>query len=240
VPYALGALLIVVSFGRAPALAAGTLDIAYAKDHLTGRVVGVPRAQVLSEIGTKAGVEVIGTVVDPDDVVTLEFGGDTLAREMERLLGRQSYSLLYADGGQLRAIHLHGRIAEAAAAPVTPAPAPTMPATAALPNDLMQAVRDHAPIVLGEPLRSIVGTPSASIGALYDVAANNPSAEARAAALDALARAVESDPRLRAMLARGGPSLQGFVEATGGYSTDRIVDGLTAMPASRGAASPTP
>jgi hypothetical protein len=238
-PHLVAAVLIARSAVPAIALGAGSLEVAYTPDRVSGRASDVPRARVVSEMCTKAGVEVVGTVVDPDETVSLEFGGDTLERELERLLQRQSYSLRYADTGRLRAIHLHGRIAEA---PIGSPPPPAVPPVPSrppdLPTDLVQAVRDHPPIMLDEPLRSILGTPSASIASLYTVAAQNPSPEARAAALQAIARVVESDPRLRAALAGAGGALRGFVAATGGQSTDRILDGLATMPGA--AASSTP
>src|SRR5262249_7701468 len=88
----------------------------YERGRLTVHVDAVPLAEVVREIGTQSGAEIVGTVCKPREV-TQAFDGVPVVDGLVRLLGEQNFTLRYGPEGELRQIDLRGESRAATAAP---------------------------------------------------------------------------------------------------------------------------
>jgi len=96
----------VLSAGRTTA-GESTCVVKYEHDRLTVHVDAAPLADVVREIGTQSGAEIVGAVCKPREV-TQAFHGVPIADGLMRLLGDQSFTLRYGPRGELRQIDLRG------------------------------------------------------------------------------------------------------------------------------------
>src|SRR5205814_8862134 len=146
--------------GRALACSAGRAETAdgpsasvltYRNDRLSVRLVGVPLAEVMADIGRASGAEIYGILPQPREV-SAEFDDVPLVEALDRLLGNQNFVLKYGKGDRLHAIKLLGgagvpmRMA-ATPAPTTPTPDPAVAAsgvpTARDPGGAVAMREDH-------------------------------------------------------------------------------------------------
>jgi hypothetical protein len=138
---ALGLLVVaaVAAWRPATALASSqaALQVDLRGDRLTVRARQVPLEDALAAIASRLGAEVHGRVGGPR-TVDVEFEDVALPDGLARLLGRESFALVYGKAGTLRRIHLLGGphdigvapdadVATAASAPPAPTGAPLQP-----------------------------------------------------------------------------------------------------------------
>ena len=197
---AAGAVLVALAVTLGGAAAGGDDRlIEYGKDTLSVRLVKVPVAEVLAEVGRQAGVKVRGEVRTPGDV-TASFETVPLPEALHRLLGEQNFALVYANGGQLRAIRLLGG-PQTAAAPSQSAAAPPPPPPPVQPvQDFAGLVAQHGVVPVSGHLADILGGQSASLQQLLGTALHHEDAAARAEAMHVAMSTMEGDPALRSAL----------------------------------------
>jgi len=183
------------------ALAAAGDDrlIEYGRDALTVRLVKVPVADVLAEVGRQAGAEIRGEVRSPSEV-TASFEAVPLPEALHRLLGDQNFALVYANGGQLRAIRLLGGPQTAGTPSQSATPPPSVPPPTASAQDLAGLVQRHGAVPVSGHLAEAIGGPSASLQQLVDLVLHNEDAAARADAMHVAMSTMEGDPALRSAL----------------------------------------
>lgn len=87
--------------------------VRYANGMLTIQVSDAPVAHVLADVGRQAGATIRGGV-PPERRISVAFTGATLEEGLHRLLGDQSFALVYGAGDQLRAIRVMGGAAQEA------------------------------------------------------------------------------------------------------------------------------
>ena len=104
--------------------------IRYSNDALTVRLSGVPNSEILEELARQSGAEIRGQVREAREV-TADFESVPLPEALARLLGEQTFALVYDKGGRLKAVRLLGGSQEVAEASAPPAGA-TPPAAAAI------------------------------------------------------------------------------------------------------------
>jgi hypothetical protein len=95
------ALLVAGSAGAAP-----LERLEYRDDRVTLRAHDAPLADVVDSLKRQSGAELRGTA--PDGVVTAELDAVPLREALGRLLGEQSFTLTYGEGGRLKTIELKG------------------------------------------------------------------------------------------------------------------------------------
>ena len=117
-----------------------------------------------------------------------------LREALHRLLGEQSFALVYASEGRVRVVKLLGG-PQLASVPTTPPPLPAAPAAPAA--SLVALVTDHAPIAVEGRLADAVGAETASLAQLLDLGLHHEDPIVRAQTLRADVAALEGDPALR-------------------------------------------
>src|SRR5947199_8078870 len=108
--------------------------IRYSNDALTVRLSGVPNSEILEELARQSGAEIRGQVREAREV-TADFESVPLPEALTRLLGEQTFALVYGKGGRLKAVRLLGgspTVAEASASPAAAPGAPSLGSLAAL------------------------------------------------------------------------------------------------------------
>jgi hypothetical protein len=167
------------------------------RDRITGDFTGMSVEDALRQIATATGADVVGTVVD-DRQITLKLNDVPLEVAMQRILGTQSFSLVFDGQGGLRRIRLIN--APAATAPST-ARVPATPATAV--TNPAQLFAIEVPISTVGPLAEALGTGGkASLQQLFELAARSDDAGVRVAAIDASMAAIERDANLQGSIDR--------------------------------------
>lgn len=173
--------------------AAGTPPVAIQQDRITGEFVGVSAEHALRQIADATHADVVGTVVEGRQV-TVKLDNVPLEVALQRILGPQSFSLVFdADGGLRRIRLINSPNAPAAGVTRSAAPAPTQ--TVSNPAQLMQL---EVPISTVGPLAERLGpSGKATLGQLFELAARSDDAGTRVAAVDASMAAIERDTNLQ-------------------------------------------
>jgi hypothetical protein len=188
---------VVATLGVGLALAAAAADrelvLRWADDRLTVRLRDAPASDVLAEFARQSGVEIRGALRTPA-AVTAEFEGVPVADALHRLLGGESFALVYGEGDRLRAVRLLGASAPGDGAPVTPVPA----ARVVLAADDAVAAASKRPVRLGARLARALGAPTANFGELFQAALGARDDRARALAVRAWLGILEDEAQLRA------------------------------------------
>jgi hypothetical protein len=173
------------------ARAADERVIRCADNTLTVQVTKAPLGEVLGEILRQAGAELRGSPRNTGDV-TVDFADVPLQEGLHRLLGDQNFMLVYASDGHLRALRLLGGPQTAGAPPTAPA-APPQPA----PTDLPTLVANHGPVPVTGPLQDAVGSGTATLAQLAQLAVHHDDPTVRSAAVRAVVSTMEADPALK-------------------------------------------
>jgi hypothetical protein len=195
----LAGLLIAGGLAGSDAIATdGTADmappppVAVQQDRITGEFVGVSAEHALRQIADATGADVVGTVLEGRQV-TVKLDDVPLEAALQRILGTQSFSLVFEADGGLRRIRLINATAPAPGAPRSAAPAP-MPAV----SNAAQFMQLEVPISTVGPLAEKLGpSGKATMGQLFDLAARSDDAGTRVAAVDASMAAIERDSNLQ-------------------------------------------
>jgi hypothetical protein len=192
------AVVLVLQASGAPAVTDDSTDgaeappIAVQRDRITGEFVGVPAEDALRQIASATGADVVGTVLEGRQV-TVKLDDVPLEAAMQRILGTQSFSLVFDGGGGLRRIRLINAPTGAlpGASRVPPAPAPVV-------GNPAQFMALEVPISTVGPLAEQLGpSGKATMGQLFELAARSDDAGVRVAAVDASMAAIERDGNLQ-------------------------------------------
>jgi hypothetical protein len=198
-----------------------------AGDRLTVDVRDVPVPELLQALARATGAAVRGAT-DGQARVSARFDDVGLTDGLERLLGRNSFALVYAADGSLRAIKLLGRGPDAVA--IKPEAPPAEPLI--VPIALTAPFDNHAPIAIDGLLARALGKDHVTFAELTRTTLHHADRAVREAALRASVRAVEEEPALRAHVVgalRGldDQALARLVRRYGGINTAEALEGVT-------------
>ncbi len=187
--------------GRVVAVRAaeGTPNVVqYHDDRLTVRASQVTLEDLLAAIGAQAGAEIRGRPKDAK-AVSVEFESVPMAEAMHRLLGEQNFTLVYGDGGRLKAIRLHGGPQGPPITTAAPAAATETPeARKGGLFQVMAALDQHPPVpISGRLSEAMNGATEASFRQLFESASDADDPAIRIEATRAFLNALELDPQLR-------------------------------------------
>ena len=169
--------------------------IRYSNDALTVRLSGVPNSEILEELARQSGAEIRGQVREPREV-TADFESVPLPEALTRLLGEQTFALVYGKGGRLKAVRLLGGSQTVAEASASPAGAPAAPGAPSL-SSLAELIDRYPPVPVTGQLADALGAQSASLRQLLDLSLHHGDPAVRAEAVHTGIAAVEAQPELR-------------------------------------------
>jgi hypothetical protein len=167
--------------------------VAIARDRITGEFVGVPAEEALRQIAAATGADVVGTVLEGRQV-TVKLDDVPLEVAMQRILGAQSFSLVFDARGGLRRIRL---INAPAAGPSGPSRVATPPPNPIVANPAQFMAIEVAISTVGPLAEQLGPSGKATMGQLFELAARSEDAGVRVAAVDASMAAIERDPNLQ-------------------------------------------
>lgn len=170
-------------------------EIRYRDDRVTLRLDRVPVTEVVAELAKQSGATVRGEVREARDV-TLELTDTPVKEALQRLLGAQSFTLVYGEKGDLKEIELKGG----------PEDDPRRRAAAAGAKegdraswDAMYRLFDRREqLHLDGSLKQAVGKDEAGWDYVANTAIGSDDPRVRREAVRAALRALEGDPELRA------------------------------------------
>jgi hypothetical protein len=172
------------------------VPVAIEQDRITGEFMAVAPEEALRQVAQATGADVVGTVLGVQPI-TLRLDDVPLDVAVARILGTQSFSLVFDADGGLRRIRLISvpavtPVAGGATRVTTPAPVVANPA---------QFMSVEVPISTVGPLADALGTGGkATMGQLFELAARSDDAGVRVAAVDAGMAAIERDGNLQTSL----------------------------------------
>jgi len=165
-------------------------------DRITGSFVGMSAEEVLRQIASATGADVVGTVLEGRQV-TVKLDDVPLEAALQRILGTQSFSLVFDAKGGLRRI----RLIDAPAAPALSTLRVSAPAATPVVSNPAQFMAVEVPISTVGPLAERLGnTGKATMGQLFELAARSDDAGTRVAAVDASMSAIERDGNLQSSI----------------------------------------
>ena len=170
--------------------------IRYSNDALTVRLSGVPNSEILEELARQSGAEIRGQVREAREV-TADFESVPLPEALARLLGEQTFALVYGKGGRLKAVRLLGGSQEVAETSAPPAGATPPAAAATFPGSLAELIDRHPPVPVAGQLADALGAQSATLRQLLDLSLHHGDPAVRAEAVRTGMAAVEAEPALR-------------------------------------------
>jgi hypothetical protein len=185
------------------AAVAAHADVRFEHDRVTARFDAMPVGDAIQALAAATGGEVHGGVVAQRDV-TLELHEVTLEEALGRLLGQQSFTVRYGEGGRVKAIVLKGG-PEAPPPPMVRSPAAGVPIVAEKPTFpivLSRMFERHRPLELSKPLAEKLGEDKASMPRLLEIATGDDDGITRAQATQIVLSALEREGRYRRSLLR--------------------------------------
>jgi hypothetical protein len=165
-------------------------------DRITGQFVGVPVDEVLRQIALATGADVVGSPVETRQV-TITLDDEPIETALPRILGNQSFSLVFDAEGGLRRV----RLINPTAPPVAAGAARVAPPPANGVQTPQQFLALEVPISTVGPLADQFGNAGkASMGQLLEQATASDDAAMRVASIDAAMAAIERDGNLQSSL----------------------------------------
>jgi hypothetical protein len=187
---AAGTVLLLLPAGAgAEAGAEAEADIAVDRDRVSAEFRDVPTPDVVAAIAAESGADVIGGV-DRADPVTIVLDDVPIAEALDRILGGQSFTLVYGGDGRIRRI----RLLPGAVTGPSGAAKPAASRRGVKPHELFSA---EVRVSAAGPLYDALGSDTTTLGQLFEIAAKDEQANLRLAAVDAGVTAIEADPALQ-------------------------------------------
>jgi hypothetical protein len=170
--------------------------VSFEADRITGQFVGVPVEEVLRQIALATGADIVGSPVETRQV-TIELDDVPIERALPRILGKQSFSLVFdAEGGLRRVRLINPSAPPVAAGAARVAPPPTNGA-----QTPQQFLALEVPISTVGPLADQFGNSGkATMGQLLEQATASDDAAMRVASIDAAMAAIERDGGMQSSL----------------------------------------
>lgn len=182
--------------------------VRYEDGRLSVRLEQVPLDLVLSTLAEETGATIRGHVLEPREV-TKHFDDVPIARAIDRLLGRQNFTLRFAPDGSLAAIHLEGMPAPRTASPARRTPAPR--------------ANFQKRVALTGTLRAALGRPQVPLAQLIAAAGRQEDARVRGEAARLAVTTIEADAQLReAVLAMSDAALAGLLRSRAGARASEV------------------
>jgi hypothetical protein len=197
----LATLLVVAAPARAADDATGDATpeaaaVSVAADRITGEFVGVPVDEVLRQIALATGADIVGSPVEARQV-TIKLDDVPIERALPRILGNQSFSLVFDAEGGLRRV----RLINPSAPPVAAGVARVAPDPATTAHTPQQFLALEVPISTVGPLADQFGSSGkATMGQLLEQATASDDAAMRVASIDAAMAAIERDNAMQSSL----------------------------------------
>lgn len=209
----------------------GALSIHYRDDRLTVRANDVATTEVLEQLARSTGASIQGAQPDAPRI-SAEFEDVPLADALQRLLGKNSFNLVYGRNG-LREIQLLG---SGPALSVQPPPARVdslPPSLAMLPGTLVLPFRNHPPVPVSGVLAQALGTKAATFDQLVPTAFHHENPQVRDAATKVCIQTIEAEPELKLAVegALGGIDdqlLATVAQRLGGPNVEQFVGAISA------------
>ena len=182
---------------RAVAAQVPQQTIDYANGRLTVSLESAAAAAVLERIAIATGAEVRG---DPTGIkpVSSRFEDVPLEIALGRLLGRESFLLVYGTDGSLRAIELLGAggvfVTRSTVPPAFSEAPAEEPHTLA---DLLALLDEHEPVAVYGPLKDLLGSDTATFRQLLEIGVNEGDPVVRKVAIRTGLRVLDVEPELR-------------------------------------------
>lgn len=176
--------------------------VQYARQAVTVRVARVPAAEILAELGRQAGAEVRGELAELGDV-SAEFEAVPLSAALHRLLGEQSFALIYGPDGELRAINVLPASDATGPKPIASPPPPTLPPTGEPANPVArwrEMFAEHPAVRVSGKLALALGGAKVSFKDLMSAMIQNDDPEVRSDALRVGMHLLATDSGMRAVL----------------------------------------
>ena len=194
------ACLLLLVFAAAGIARAEAPQVAYADDRLTLHADQAVAGDILDALARTSGAEIRGAPL-PGRTVTADFENVPLQDALQRVLGEQSFTLRYGEGGKLRTVVLRGG-PEAPRVPVLALPGATTPSGAGPPPTigLPHRFADHRPLAIPPPLAEVVGSDTATFDQIFDLATTQPNGVVRALSMQVALSALERERVLRRAL----------------------------------------
>ena len=159
-------------------------------DRVTASIREAPVEDVIAAFARETGALVRGGVQNPR-TVTLELDKVPVQAALERVLGDQNFALVYRTDGSVKVLRLLGAATELTVpAATTNTTVPGLPTAAGFLTRTIQVPADGR-------LRGVVGSDSATLQQILDIAVHNEDLSLRVEALQAGITGIESDPELK-------------------------------------------
>ena len=168
--------------------------VRYVDERLSVRLVNVPLSDALGAVARSTGADITGEPAHPA-MVTAQFDDVPLTEGLARVLGDDSFSLVYGTDGRLRTIRLLGRGETNATAASASARATPPPASA---GGLASLFHEHPPVAISGALATSLGNATAPLDRIAQVALQTEDPAVRREAMRTINHAIESEPALRA------------------------------------------
>jgi len=164
-------------------------DVAVDGDRVRATFREVPTSDVVDAIAAASGAEVVGGI-ERTDPVTIVLEDVPIDEALDRILGGQSFTIVYGGDGSIRRIRLLGSGSEG-----SPGASKAAKSRRAIkPHELFGA---EVRVSSAGPLFDALGSDTTTLGELFEIAAKNEQANLRLAAVDAGVNAIEADPDLQ-------------------------------------------
>ncbi len=184
----------------------------YADGRVTARLDGVPIADVLDALAEATGATIRGEVLEPR-AVTKHFHDLPIERAVDRLLGRQNFTIRYDAEGRIASIHLRGL--------------PTLPPVEPARRERVRPPDWQRQVRLTAGLERALGRSHLPLSGLLNAAGRQPQPAIRAEATRLLVTAIEADPGLRtAVEGMSDAALAALLRARGGARASEIAAGV--------------
>jgi len=168
-----------------------TLDVQ--DDRITGEFRDMEPAGIIQAIADASGAEIIGGI-DANEPMTILLDDVAVDQALDRVLGGQSYTVVYGADGGMRRIRLHGGPQTAPVRTASKSKSKSKSSRAVRPHELFSVEVKIGP---NGPLYDELGTDTTTLGTLFDLATQSEKAHLRLAAVDAGISAVEADSGLQ-------------------------------------------
>lgn len=179
-------------------VAAAPSLVRYEGERVTASLAGVPVGEAIAALAQATGAEVRGAVRAPRDL-TIELDAVPLEEALARLLGPQSFTVVYGEDGRPRTIVLRGG-PEAPSAPPERPPAAGVPVAApepTFPLVLGRMFDRRRPLPLSQPLAERYGEKELTFAQLLEVATIDDDGITRGLATQVVLSALERQGRYR-------------------------------------------
>lgn len=176
-------------------------SLALANARVSGTLCDVTAAEAVDRLAALAGATPRGHVREASRGVCVHFEAVPLDEAFRRVLGTQSFTLVYGQAGAVRAVRL---VPDGSPPPASPPPPPALGGETETPRGtpsaghLAQLLGHEVRVSPGSPLAQALGASRPTVPEVFAVARDHASAGVRQEAVEVIVAELERDPSLRA------------------------------------------